>query len=381
MKKSRYTVLAVLLLAATSPNVHSQDPETVQEWKAFITEGKFMPDISPEVIRDMLGAAKPGRSFSEVFDPLKAQQVFFDKVVAQQECFFETKPNGELPQEECSNTRGSPLGPESASLMVYNVDAGSVRYMNRGRDPKAAEPAKLTVDQAAEALKTMSIELGVPPEELGRLQMRELIVAGADSEKPGAPEFEQRTGVFGLISRCMPVQGEVLIDCIPVVDGGIRAAMVDGGRREPPVVTAWYEARYNKFEILAGVKPLTQDEVVTKIAEKLSREAVLGSYDLLEIKVTYATNAELAGQSGDTHCPPDEPDEEDAIPSAVEALPSNLLTDRSYLPAVQVFALPQGWDESRTIDPDKLNSLSTGISVFSVALAQGESGECARSAN
>ena len=377
MKKSIYTVLAMLLLAANSLNVQSQNPEDVERWKAFIIAGKFMPDVSPDVIQDMLSSAKPGRAFSEAFNPLKAQQAIIDKVVAQQECYFDTKPNGELPQEECSNMRGSPLGADSASLMVYNLGDGSVRYMNRGRDPKSTVQAKLSVEEAADALKKMSSELGVPPEELGRLQMRELFVAGADSKLSGAPEFEQRVGVFGLISRCMPVLGEVLEDCIPVVDGGIRAAMVDGGRREPAVVTAWYEARYNSFEIPTEVKPLSEDAVITRIAEKLSREAQLGSYDQLDIQVAYATNAELGGQAGDTHCPPDEPDEDDARPSVVRAQSSDLRSDRSYLPAVQVFAYPQGWDESPTIDPDKLNSLSTGISVFSVALAEGASGECA----
>ena len=119
MKKSRYTVLGVRLLAATGADVHAQNADTVKEWIAFIKEGGFMPDIRPEVIQDMLESARPGRAFSEAFDPIRAQTaVFFDKVIPQQDCFFDTLPNGELPQEECSSTKGSPLGPDAASRCV-----------------------------------------------------------------------------------------------------------------------------------------------------------------------------------------------------------------------------------------------------------------------
>ncbi len=387
MKKSCYLTLAVLLLAAVSSNVHSQAADTLEEWMDFVA--KFIPEEvqDDQTVRDMLGAVKPGRPFSEAFDPANAQKVFFDKVVPQQDCYFDTLPNGELPQEECSNTKGSPLGGDAASKMTYNLDDGSVQYMNRGRDPKATTEAKLTVEQAKEALLKMSLDLGIPREELGDLRIRELIVAGnaSNGQKAAvvgvAPEFERRVGVFGLIPRCMPVAGQSLQRCIPVVDGGIRAALVDGGSREPPVVTAWYQARYNQFEILNDVKPLTPTQLVTNIAQKLSQEAILGSYEELQINLTYATNAELAGESGNNHCPPAEADEKDAEPTAgktanAATAPPNLLTDRSYLPAVQVFALPQGWEESRTIDPDKITELSTGISVFSIALAQGSEGEC-----
>ena len=384
MKKSIFTALALFLLVVSSA-AHSQDPGTIKEWEAFVA--KFIPEVirDPAAINDLLGAANPGTPFSEVFDPTGAQKVFFDKVIAQQECFFETLPNGELPQEECSSIRGSPLGPDSASQMVYNHAEGSVRYMNRGRDPNPAIAAKLSREDAAKALNEMSKALGIPPQEMGEIQVKDLMAAGGSAGKVGAtqsaaPEFSQRIGVFGIIPRCMPVGGQVIKDCIPVADGGIRAAMVDGGRREPAVVTAWYEARYNKFEIPAKLRPLELNEVITRIAEKLSREAALGSYSELQIKVTYATNAELGGQSGDLNCPPDEADEKDPEPTAVNATtelsPPNLMNDRSYLPAVQVFALPVGWESSNTIDPNKLNSYSSGIAVFSVPLADDPSSEC-----
>lgn len=384
MKKSIFTTLALFLLVVSSA-AHSQDPGSIDEWRAFVA--KFIPEEirDPAAMNDLLVAARPGIPFSEAFDPTNAQKVFFDKVIAQQECFFETKPNGELPQEECSGIRGSPLGPDSASLMVYNLAEGSVRYMNRGRDPNPAIVAKLSQESAAKALNEMSKALGIPPQEMGEIQVKDLMVAGGSAGKVGAtqgvaPEFSQRIGVFGIIPRCMPVEGQVIKDCIPVVDGGIRAAMVDGGRREPAEVTAWYEARYNKFEIPANLRPIEPEVVITRIAEKLSREAILGSYSELQIKVTYATNAELGGQSGDTHCPPDEADEKDPEPTAVNATTElsspNLMADLSYLPAVQVFALPVGWELSSTIDPDKFNSLSTGIAVYSVPLAEDPLSEC-----
>jgi len=384
MKKSIFTTLALFLLVVSSA-AHSQDPNSIKDWEVFVA--RFIPEVikDPAAMNDLLVAASPGTPFSEVFDPTGAQKVFFDKVIAEKECFFEIQPNGELPQDECSNTRGSPLGPDAASQMVYNLAEGSVRYMNRGRDPNPAIAAKLSLKDADDALNEMSKALGIPPQELGETQVKDLMVAGSSAGKVGAtqgaaPEFSQRIGVFGIIPRCIPVVGQVIKGCVPVADGGIRAAMVDGGRREPAVVTAWYEARYNKFEIPAKLRPLEPNVVITRIAEKLSREAVFGSYSRLEIEVIYATNAELGGQSGGLHCPPDEADEKDPEPTAVNAVTElsspNLMADRRYLPAVQVFALPVGWESSSTIVPDELNSLSTGIAVYSFPLAEDPSSEC-----
>jgi hypothetical protein len=385
MNKSILNVLAIALLGISS-TVHSQE-NNIREWEAFV--GKFIPDeiTNSAAINDLLVAAKPGKPFSETFNTNRAQVVFVDKVTLEKHCFLETLPNGELPQEECNSSKGSPLGEAPASVLSYNVGDGSVRYMNRGREPQAAVAAKLTQKSAADALVKMSQELGIPAQELGQVQVKDLIVAGSPAEQGNltaiqgkAPQFEQRVGVFGIIPRCMPVAGQIIKTCVPVVDGGIRSALVDGGRREPAIVSAWYQARFNTFEIPAGLKPLSSQDVVSKIADKLNREANLGSLDQLQIKLVYATNAELGGQAGDVHCAPDEADEEDAAPfattTAANLLPANVMSDRSYLPAVQVFALPKGWNSSLTIDPDKINSLSSGIAVFTVALAQGDSSQC-----
>ena len=92
MKKSILTALALFLLVVSSA-AHSQDPGTIKEWEAFVAE--FIPKViaDPVAMNDLLVAARPGKPFSEVFDLTRAQQVFFDKVIAQQECFFETQPN------------------------------------------------------------------------------------------------------------------------------------------------------------------------------------------------------------------------------------------------------------------------------------------------
>lgn len=380
MKNSILNTLAIALLSIGSV-AHSQEPN-LREWEAFVT--KFMPEEinNPTAINDLLVAAKPGKPFREAFDPNRAQVIFVDKVTPEKECYLETQPNGELPQEECNSTKGSPLGEQAASVMSYNAADGSVRYMNRGREPQAAVAAKLTPKSAADALVKMSQDLGIPPQELGKVQVQDIVVAGSPAEQVNAaslgkaPEFEQRVGVFGIIPRCMPVAGQAINTCVPVVDGGIRSALVDGGRREPPIVSAWYQARFNKFEIPAGLKPLTPQKVVSKIADKLNREASLGSLNQLQIKLVYATNAELGGQAGDANCAQEEADEKDTATASADLLPANIMTDRSYLPAVQIFALPNDWNVSKTIDPDKINNLSSGISVFTVALAQGDPSLC-----
>jgi hypothetical protein len=374
-----------LILIGVSNSSYAQDPGT-REWETFVD--KFIPEQlrSPSAVNDLLTGAKPGKPFSTAFNPTRAQTVFVDKLDPDKECYFDKRPNGELPQEECNSLRGSPLGTEPAAIMTYNMGDGSVRYLNRGRDPKASLQAKLTRAVAADALKKMAEQLGLPLNELGPIEVQDLLIAGNPAEAPkvGAlgtkPAFEQRVGVFGIIARCIPVTGQAINSCIPVVDGGIRAALVDGSRREPAVVPAWFEARFNTFEIPSGLKPLLVEDIKAKIAGKLARDTKFGSLDRLDIKLAYATQAELAGQEGDVNCSPSEADEKDGDPSSAttssDLLPANLIAERSYLPAVQVFALPIGWDRSITIDPDKVNDISTGISVFTIPLAQADPSEC-----
>lgn len=374
--KNTIKILTLFALCSIiiAPGVAAQNPE---EWFKLVDES-LPPEVGdPDFTQDLMNP-KIEPQLSENWDLRRAFAAFEDKLGPVRENFFATIPQGnpDEPVEDQMYVRGDPTGEFAASMMKFNLGEGLVKYMNRGRQPDANGPEqKVTPDEALGRAQEIAALVGIPMNELApkaNTQVRELFVTGAPNkgEVRADEVIRKRMEVLVMIPRCMQTEK---VECVPVVNSGLRTALVDGSRGPS---AGWFRTNWPDFKIAKVSEMNSRSAVVGEISRIMAEKAEFGSIQKLIIEVAYAQNQELAGENGSINCPStaegaDEPGPEDPQSAALEP-PPGVQIARQFLPAVLVYALPVEFDE---VDP-KQGTFSTGIHVFSVPLVKAPPAEC-----
>lgn len=323
LRNETRTIVAALL-ACAMPAAWAQG--SPQEFLPLVKE-YLNPDAgNVEVTVDLLNP-KIGPQFSERWDVRNAFGVFRDKLAPSQECFLATRPGGDpdIPVEACEYTRGSASGDGSASLMRINLASGGLKYLNRGRNPDMEGPVKVTEEDALEfALRSAEL-LGIPTGEMARdfIQTNRLRVAAGSpqQEKPVVMDMEVQVTV----PRCMPVEGQVIQDCVPVFNSGLRTTVVDG-----PALS-WLKSEWTDFRLSRHIlEPVPRDEVELRTAEALARNMTPGTVNRLMTFVSYVQLGDLGNGETQTAC----------VPSNNEESGASTAGTREFVPAVVVYAEP-----------------------------------------
>ena len=374
MKISTIAVATLVIAQFTiSPFSYAQNNDLLRQ---LVVEAMPKDVGNKDVIADLMNP-KVGPQFSENWSARNALRAVRDKLNPAQDCFSDTRPDGDPgnPQQDCTYVSGEINGRESASLMRVNLAEGALKYINRGRemDPRG-EDNPLSSEEVTKTALELANLFGIPSDEIARqFVTASSIMATAAPENPqtGDKVIRKRMEMFATLPRCMPVAGQVISDCVPVFNSGMRMAL------NSQSLPSWTVASWPNFKMDEAADVLSQSEVVNLTVKALEQESTAQPFEAVQIFIAYVQNNQLTAADDTAHCPSDEADEKDPEPevSGVPTqTPPNLAKDRMYVPAIVVYSKYQEYEEG-SIKPES-QTVSTGMTVRSFPLVKVQSSEC-----